>query len=44
METEDYVDNKYIKIRKLGEGGYGKVYLAKTKDKDKQYAVKVLQK
>jgi len=43
METEDYIDNKYIKIKKLGEGSFGKVYLVKTKDTNKEFAVKLLQ-
>ena len=44
METEDYIDNKYIIIKKIGEGAYGKVYLVKAKDTNKEFAVKVLQK
>ena len=42
METEDYIDNKYIKIKKLGEGSFGKVYLVKSKDTNKEFAVKLL--
>ena len=44
METEDYIDNKYIITKKIGEGSYGKVYLVKLKDTNKEFAVKVLQK
>ena len=43
-EEEDYIDNKYIKIKTLGEGSFGKVYLVKTKDTNKEFAVKVLLK
>ena len=44
MESEDYIDNKYIKIETLGEGGFGKVYLVKEKDINKEFALKVLLK
>ena len=44
MESEDYIDNKYIKIETLGEGGFGKVYLVKEKDTNEEFAVKVLLK
>ena len=44
MEGEDFIDNKYIIIKKIGEGAYGKVYLVKAKDTNKEFAVKVLQK
>ena len=44
MEGEGFIDNKYIIIKKIGEGAYGKVYLVKAKDTNKEFAVKVLQK
>ena len=44
MESEGYIDNKYIIIKKIGEGAYGKVYLVKGKDTNKEFAVKVLLK
>ena len=44
MEAESYIDNKYIIIKKIGEGSYGKIYLVKSKDTNKEFAVKVLQK
>jgi len=42
IETEDNIDNKYIRPKKLGDGTYGKVYLAKSKDTNKEVAVKIL--
>ena len=44
MEIEDYIDNKYIKIHRLGKGSFGKVYLVKKKDTNKKFAVKLLLK
>ena len=44
MEIEDNIDNKYIIIDNLGEGTFGKVFLVKTKDTNKEFAVKVLPK
>ena len=44
MEIEDNIDNKYIIIKNLGEGTFGKVFLVKTKDTNKEFAVKVLPK
>ena len=44
MEIEDNIDNKYIIIKNLGEGTFGKVFLVKTKDTNKEFAVKVLLK
>ena len=36
--------NKYVLIKKIGEGGFGKVYLIEEKETKKQYAIKVLKK
>jgi len=44
METEDNIDNKYIIIKNKGQGGFGKVYLAKSKNTNKEVAVKLLKK
>ncbi len=34
--------SKYEKISKLGEGGFGKVYLIKDKETEKTFAMKTL--
>ena len=39
--TGKTLNNRYIVLRPLGEGGMGKVYLAKDKRFDKQVVVKV---
>ena len=44
METKDNIDNKYIIIKKLDEGAFGKVYLIKAKDTNKFFAGKVFLK
>ena len=44
MESEDYINNKYIIKKALGEGSFGKVYLVKEKDTNKEFAIKVLLK
>ena len=44
MESEDYIDNRYIIKKTLGEGGFGKVYLVKEKDTNEEFALKVLLK
>jgi len=36
----DDFSNKFYKVKRLGKGSYGKVYLMKTKDDDQEYAVK----
>ena len=48
-EEEDFaqnsvIDDKYIVLEKLGEGGYGKVYKVKGIKDEKKYALKVLLK
>ena len=46
-EDEFYLEvdlNQFEKIRKLGEGGYGKAFLVKNKQNSKFYAAKVLTK
>lgn len=36
--------NEYCFVKKLGEGSYGKVKLAKKKDTEDKYAIKILKK
>lgn len=36
--------NEYCFEKKLGEGAYGKVKLAKKKDTNEKYAIKILKK
>lgn len=38
------LDNKYLLLSKLGEGGTSKVYLVRDKETNKEYAAKVLEK
>ena len=38
------IDNKYIILEKIDEGGFAKIYLTKKIDTDEQYAIKVLKK
>eukprot|EP00741_Cyanophora_paradoxa_P013938 tig00020723_g13455.t1 len=44
--TEDgkKVINEYALLKKLGQGSYGKVYLAETVDTHKRYAIKMIKK
>ena len=43
-ESEEFymIDKKYIIIIKIGEGGFGKVYLAEDQTTKKKYAIKVI--
>ena len=44
-ETKKIIDNKYIIHKKIGEGGFGDVYLTdKINDNNQKYVVKVLKK
>ena len=44
-ESQKIIDDKYIVIKKIGEGGFGDVYLTdKINDNTKKYVVKVLKK
>ena len=36
--------NEYCFVKKLGEGSYGKVKLAKKKDTEDKFAIKILKK
>jgi [calcium/calmodulin-dependent protein kinase] kinase len=36
--------NEYCFVKKLGEGSYGKVKLAKKKDTEEKFAIKILKK
>ena len=42
--TEIITINSFNKLKKLGEGAYGSVYLVEKKDTKMQYALKVLEK
>ena len=44
LENGSIIFNKYVLIKKIGEGGFGKVYLIEEKETKKQYAIKVLKK
>ena len=35
-----YTMDKYVKIRKIGEGSFGNAFLVKEKDKDRQMVMK----
>lgn len=35
-----YTMNKYVKIRKIGEGSFGSAFLVKEKEKERQLVMK----
>ena len=44
LEKDSIIDNKYIIIRKIGEGSYSKVYLVQDLIDKQEYAAKILLK
>ena len=44
LEKDSIIDNKYIIIRKIGEGAYSKVYLVQDINDKQEYAAKILSK
>ena len=44
LEEDSKIDDKYIIIRKIGQGAFSKVYLTKGvgEKKEKEYAAKIL--
>ena len=42
FNTETIKD--YVRIRKIGQGSYGEIYLARRKNSSKLYAIKALSK
>ena len=42
MIKDEYINSKYKQIRFLGEGGFGKVILAKNKDTNLYVAIKYI--
>ena len=44
LQKDSIIDNKYIIIKKIDEGGFAKIYLIKKKEAEEQYAAKVLKK
>ena len=44
IQNNSIIDNKYIIIKKIDEGGFAKIYLTKKKGTEEQYAAKVLKK
>ena len=44
LQKDSILDNKYIIIKKIDEGGFAKIYLIKKKETEEEYAAKVLKK
>ena len=42
MIKDEYINSKYKQIRFLGEGGFGKVILAKNKNTNSYVAIKYI--
>ena len=42
LDKNSIIHEKYVIKGKIGQGGYGKIYIVKRKDNKKKYAMKVL--
>ncbi len=44
FEVEAGVTRRFIQIKKLGEGGFGEIFLVQEKHTDQEYALKIFNK